>query len=395
MAKFDFIQRRLGVLLHPTSLPSGTLEDAFRWIDFMSESGLSVWQVLPFGIPQGGISPYQCLSAFAINPALVGHIPTSFDELSEEDFQEFCEQQRYWIDDFALYMIIRSKFDQQPWFEWPALYKQRDSKTLDEVKHHYSKELKSIKLEQCYIASKWQKIHDYCQQRDIHVFGDLPIFVAHDSADVWTHQELFLLDRKGLPSVVAGVPPDYFSETGQRWGNPHYNWEAMQSEQFEWWMQRFHHNFEWFDLLRIDHFRGFDSVWMIDASCETAIDGYWQKFPGDSLLNTLKNEMALRGTTLPLVAEDLGVITDEVRALKKKYHLPGMSVLQFSFDEHDDNPHKPKNVKSETVIYTGTHDNDTSLGWFRSLSEDVQQHVLRSMEVENSDQIVEKMIKMV
>lgn len=398
VAQFDFSQRRLGTILHPTSLPSGTLEDAFRWIDFMSQSGLSVWQVLPFGIPQGGLSPYQCLSAFAINPALFGHIPSITSDLPEgelkaESFQTFCERQRYWLDDFALYMIIKSQFSQRPWFEWPQQYKERDPKIMEEIEGRFVNAIRNIKRQQYALSIRWQQIHQYCRQRDIHIFGDMPIFVAHDSADVWAHQGLFLLDSEGQPTVVAGVPPDYFSETGQRWGNPHYNWDAMEDEQFEWWKQRFHHNFEWFDLLRIDHFRGLESVWMIDVECETAVDGYWQKVPGDKLLTVLQNEMNKSGQVLPLVAEDLGIITDEVRALKHRYHLPGMSVLQFAFDEFEDNPHKPKNVGPETVIYTGTHDNDTTLGWFNSLSAEVQHHVLQNLGLESADRIVTKMIE--
>jgi len=395
MAKYNLSQRRLGTLLHPTSLPSGTLNDAFRWLDFMSQAGLSVWQVLPLGIPQGGLSPYQCLSAFAINPSLFGHIPSTDDDLDVEGFQKFCERQSYWLNDFALYMIIKSKFEQRPWYTWPEPYRLRDPKIVDEIQDHYVNGIKTIKWQQYYIATRWQEIRDYSQSRDIHIFGDLPIFVAHDSADVWAHQELFLLDDMGQPTLVAGVPPDYFSDTGQRWGNPHYNWEAMEENNFEWWLQRFHHNYEWFDLLRIDHFRGLEAVWMIDKDCETAVDGYWQKVPGNKLLDALKEVMAVNDNALPLVAEDLGIITDEVRALKKKYHLPGMSVLQFGFDEFDDNPHKPKNVGPETVVYTGTHDNDTTLGWFHSLPAETQQHVLQSMGLKSGKRIVEKMIEMI
>jgi len=395
MTQFNFKQRRLGTLLHPTSLPSGTLEDAFRWLDFMSQSGLSVWQVLPFGIPQGGLSPYQCLSAFAINPALVGDIPSTDVDFDEDGFRTFCEKQRYWLDDFALYMMIKSKFEQRPWFEWPQSYRDREPKIMEEIGSHYMDGIENIKWQQYYISTRWQQILQYSQQRDIHIFGDMPIFVAHDSADVWAHRELFLLDSEGQPTVVAGVPPDYFSEAGQRWGNPHYNWDAMEAENFEWWMQRFHHNFEWFDLLRIDHFRGLEAVWMIDAECETAVDGYWQKVPGDKLLMTLQEEMAKRDKVLPLVAEDLGIITDEVRALKSRYHLPGMSVLQFSFDKFDDNPHKAKNVGPETVVYTGTHDNDTTLGWFQSLPVETQHDVLQNLGLDDGEQIVLKMIEVI
>ncbi len=393
MTQFNFQQRRLGVLLHPTSLPSGTLEDAYRWIDFMDQSGLTVWQVLPFGIPQGGLSPYQSLSAFAINPALMGHLPAGGGDLEGERFREFCDRQHYWLDDFALYMIIKTKFSQKPWFEWPRQYRDREPQLMKSVQDHNSQEISNIKWQQYYLSFCWQQILDYCRDRDIHIFGDMAIFVAHDSADVWAHQSLFLLDAKGQPAVVTGVPPDYFSETGQRWGNPHFNWEEMERDGFKWWLERFFHNFEWFELMRIDHFCGFETVWMINAASRTAEDGYWQKVPGGRLLTVLYDEMARLNIVLPLVAEDLGIITDEVRALKNSYHLPGMAVLQFSFDELGDNPHKPANIKEETVVYTGTHDNDTTLGWFNSLTPDTRQYVLSYLGLDNDEEIVEKMIE--
>ena len=225
------------------------------------------------------------------------------------------------------------------------------------------------------------------------LFGDMPIFVAHDSADVWAHPELFLLDTDGNMKAVTGVPPDYFSETGQRWGNPHYDWDAMRKDDFAWWKSRIHHHLELFDLVRIDHFRGLEAAWVINASCETAVDGHWQKIPGDELLASIKSSIGNHDDWLPFVAEDLGVITPEVTALRKKYHLPGMSILQFGFDAFEDNPHKPQNITEDTVVYTGTHDNDTTKGWFNSLDDDVKNHVLKTLnlpivnasEVEDSD----------
>jgi len=217
----------------------------------------------------------------------------------------------------------------------------------------------------------------------------MPIFVAYDSADVWANQSLFRLNDQGQPTVVAGVPPDYFSETGQRWGNPHYDWNAMQADGFAWWLQRLQHHLDWFDMVRIDHFRGLEAVWIINADCETAIDGYWEKTPGDALLQQLQDQM---GTNLPLVAEDLGIITPEVTALRDKYQLPGMAVLQFSFDHFDDNPHKPKNMPANCIAYTGTHDNDTTQGWLNSLSEGERHHVMHQLQIGDESQALNAMI---
>jgi 4-alpha-glucanotransferase len=216
----------------------------------------------------------------------------------------------------------------------------------------------------------------------------MPIFVAYDSADIWANPDLFLLNDDLTPEYVAGVPPDYFSETGQRWGNPHFDWDQMQLDDFAWWMQRFAHHFDLFDLVRIDHFRGLEAVWMIPESSPTAVDGFWQKTSGDALLATLRNRIG----ELPLVAEDLGIITPEVVDLRKKYGLPGMAVLQFGFDEFDDNPHKPKNIENDTVVYTGTHDNNTTLGWYHSLDADVQQHVHAVLGMSADQDVVDTLI---
>ena len=388
MQEYHFLQRRAGVLLHPTSLPSRTLDDAYRWLDFMAESGLSVWQVLPLGKPQAGLSPYQCLSAFAANPALLSNIPPAGEaELAEDAYQEFCRSQAHWLIDFALFTALKRHFDNLAWFHWPARYRDRDSATLIEAGAQFAEAMEQVKWQQFVLHREWQSIRRYAAKRGIHLFGDMPIFVAHDSADVWACQERFLLDDQGMAIQVTGVPPDYFSETGQRWGNPHYDWEYMEQEGFRWWLDRLHHHFDWFDLVRIDHFRGLEAVWMIYADSDTAIDGYWQEVPGDKLLAMLQKEMG----EIPLVAEDLGIITDEVRALKKRFRLPGMSVLQFSFDSFADNPHKPANIKPNTVVYTGTHDNDTTLGWFRTLDPGAQQYVLETLGIESADEVVGRM----
>ena len=386
MSLFQMNQRRAGILLHPTSLPSHTFDDAERWLDFLALSGITVWQMLPLGVPLDGLCPYQCTSAFATNPVLLEEIP----RLDENDpgFAAFSESQHFWLDDYALFVLLKERFSQKAWYQWPEEYKSRDTATLDALRRSHPQQLQLICWEQYQLHAAWQKIRQHAAKLGIALFGDIPIFVAHDSADVWMWPELFLLDEEGMPTVVTGVPPDYFAETGQRWGNPHYDWERMQENGFKWWLQRLQHHFEWFELVRIDHFRGLVAVWEIDAQCETAIDGFWQETPGEQLLTALQQQIG----DLPLVAEDLGIITDEVIALKQQFHLPGMAVLQFSFDYFDDNPHKPRNILPCTVSYTGTHDNDTTLGWYRSLDEREQRHVLEVLEIDSQDEVVYAMI---
>ena len=379
-------QRRCGVLLHPTSLPSHNFSDATQWLDFMQQCGLSLWQVLPLEPPQNGYSPYQCTSAFAMNPALLARsLPV---DLENAAYQAFCHAKQAWLDDYALFVILKRGFNDLPWYQWPKSYRSRDNDMLDLVRKNKQDEIEQIKWEQFLLHSEWQTIHRDANQRDILLMGDMPIFVAHDSAEVWANQTLFKLDENGMVEVVAGVPPDYFSETGQRWGNPHYNWKAMQQTAFDWWVKRIQHHCECFDLVRIDHFRGLAAVWEIDADCETAMEGLWIDTPGDELLRTLQNKLG----ELPLVAEDLGVITEDVIELKTKYGLPGMSVLQFSFDHFEDNPHKPHNIQPNTVCYTGTHDNDTTLGWYETQDEETKHFIRELLAIDETTDIVDAMI---
>jgi 4-alpha-glucanotransferase len=379
-----------GVLLHPTSFPSARLNgDAFRWMDFMAEAGLHVWQMLPLGVPQNNLSPYQCYSAFAMNPALMAEDAEIFNEHKQDnDFKAWYQQEHDWLNDYALFMVLKQEHSLAAWFQWPDMYKYRDEKALEKFRQNNLASIFEIYWQQYQLYSRWQRICDYARERKIYLFGDMPLFVAHDSADVWARQDNFLLDEDGMPTVVAGVPPDYFSETGQNWGNPHYNWEVMQQNQFDWWIRRLKNHLQLFDLVRIDHFRGLEAVWMIDAACETAEEGYWQKVPGDKLLQTLHEEMG----EVPLVAEDLGIITQEVNDLREQFNFPGMSVLQFSFDGFEDNPHKPQNIGYDRVVYTGTHDNDTTQGWFDSLDEDMQQHVLESLGIDKPAQLIDTLI---
>ena len=379
--------RHAGILLHVTSLPSGRLDDdALRWLDFLADAGLSVWQVLPLVIPDAHGSPYQSESAFAMDPRLM---PVRSKPIDEDDFAAFCEQQAYWLDDFALFRVLKPRFDHRHWTEWPSEYRHRDPVALAELRARRADELDKTRRQQYRLARAWARIRRHASDLGIALFGDIPIFVAHDSAETWAQPENFLLDDEGQPTYVTGVPPDYFSATGQRWGNPHYRWDRMLADGFSWWHARMRHQFDLFDIVRIDHFRGLVGVWMIDVDSDTAMDGTWQETPGDALLASLQE----RYPDLPIVAEDLGVITEGVRALRRKYDLPGMAVLQFAFDHFDDNPHKPANIKPDDVVYTGTHDNDTCVGWFQKLEEQERAFVFEVLGQPPTDDIATLMIK--
>lgn len=392
--------RRAGILLHPTSLPghseNGELgAEAYRFIDFLAQSGLSVWQTLPLGPTHGDRSPYQCLSVHAGNPLLIScdtlaskgwldraavqHPPAQrravleqaqrgfYEHASDADrhaYDTFKQQQHYWLEDYALYVAVREDNRSLPWWEWPQPLRDRQQSAIADAYQRLGVAIEAVRLEQFIFFDQWQSLRRYANEKGIWIFGDMPIFVAHDSVDVWASRDQFALDAEGHAKVVAGVPPDYFSETGQRWGNPHYDWERMRADGFSWWIQRVQSQLALFDIIRIDHFRGFESYWEIPADSTTAIHGRWVKAPGDELFHTLH----ARFDPLPLVAEDLGIITDEVTALRRAYSLPGMKVLQFAFGGDAKNPYLPHNHEPNYVVYTGTHDNDTTLGWFRSQS---------------------------
>jgi len=379
----NFDTHRAGLLLHPTSLPSGTLADGGRWLDFLQAAGFGVWQMLPLGIPLTGLSPYQCASAFAVNPAL---FPDS--DVDPHGYADWQARQAHWLDDFARFMVIKAELQGAPWTEWPRALRDRAPGVLVRFDVAHADALEAVKRAQYRAVVQWHELRGQAAARGIQLFGDMPIFVAHDSADVWAQRDQFLLDEAGHPTVVAGVPPDYFSATGQRWGNPHYNWAAMQADGFAWWRARLAAHFEWFDLVRIDHFRGLAAAWTIPASEPTAIHGEWIEAPGAALLQAFADKMG----ALPLVAEDLGVITPDVTALRHQFGLPGMAVLQFAFDQHADNPHTPENVHPDTVYYTGTHDNDTTLGWWRTLPEEARQQVMQQLGVSNPDAVPDAMI---
>jgi len=399
--------RRAGILLHPSSLPgeaeNGTLgTEALRFVDFLAESGLHVWQMLPLGPTHADRSPYQCLSVHAGNPRLIsfarlatwGWLPRSADlpaasgvarlrllaqaqqtflaQGGARDVQLFDAAHAFWLDDYALYMTLRDVHDHRPWWQWPEPVRDREPAALAAARAQYADDLALVRFEQFVFFRQWHELRQAAQARGVQLFGDLPIFVAHDSADVWAQRDYFDLDSTGQPHVVAGVPPDYFSPTGQRWGNPLYDWTRLQADGFRWWVERLRTQFDLFDLVRIDHFRGFEACWQIPADEATAINGRWVPVPGEALFQALQNEFG----TLPLVAEDLGLITPAVHRLRERFGLPGMRILQFAFDGGADNPYLPHNHEENSVVYTGTHDNDTTVAWFEGLPVEQQCVVL-------------------
>ena len=400
-------QRRAGVLLHISSLPSvnyvGDLGvEAYHFVDFLHSIGASVWQTLPINMPHADNSPYQCLSAHAGNPDfislealhaqgllakddltglitnkshLIARAYQAFsqaeDKKQQQSFTKFCKKHAHWLKDFALFLALRNKFNQAGWQYWPESYKNRDAKTLKLASKELAQEIAVIQFAQFLFFSQWLSLKAYAATKKVYLFGDIPIFVAYDSAEVWAQPYLFKLDFDKNMAVVAGVPPDYFSETGQRWGNPHYNWDAMAAEGYAWWISRMETQSKLFDIVRIDHFRGLEAAWEIPSNENTAINGQWVLAPGDALLAAITKALP----SICLVAEDLGIITDEVDALRNKYNLPGMKILQFAFSGTEDNPYLPHHIEANSVAYTGTHDNDTTLGWYNALNEQDREYV--------------------
>jgi 4-alpha-glucanotransferase len=377
--------RASGILLHLSSLPgpgsSGTLgEAACRFVDFLVAAGFSYWQMLPLGSTDRYGSPYQAASAFAGDPALLAPNPESpplagagiRELVLGSEFADFLDATHHWLDDYALYQVIRSHHPDCGWHQWPEPLRRRDPKALVAVRRDHADACRAVQIEQFLFDRQWRALRRYAADRGVRLIGDLPLFVAHGSADVWCHPDQFLLDDSGQQLTVAGVPPDYFSATGQWWGNPHYRWEAMARDGFRWWRQRLNHLAWQFDLVRFDHFRGLEACWEIPAGATSAAAGRWVPGPGSRLLDALAREH----WPLPLIAEDLGVITPAVEELRDRYGLPGMKILQFAFDSDASNPYLPHNHRPNAVVYTGTHDNDTTLGWFGGLAVAQQQHVL-------------------
>ncbi|MEB3180546.1 MAG: 4-alpha-glucanotransferase [Nostocaceae cyanobacterium] len=415
--------RSSGILLHPTSFPSrfgiGDLgTQAYNFIDFLVNSAQQYWQVLPLGPTGYGNSPYASYSAMAGNPLLISpeklasagfleeqdfanlpafatdkvdfeqvipikmallkkacdNFKTQASSEQQQDFAGFCDSKAYWLEDYALFMALKDSFEGRSWYTWDEEYAKRDPDAIEQASRRLVAEIIFYKFVQYEFFRQWTELKEYANERGIQIIGDIPIYVSHDSADVWGHPENFSLDEEtGEASMMAGVPPDYFSATGQLWGNPVYQWEKLEQQDFKWWVQRFEAMLDYVDIIRIDHFRGFEAYWAVPQGEETAMNGEWVKAPGEALFAAIKSKLG----KLPVLAEDLGVITPEVEELRDKFEFPGMKILQFAFGSDAGNPFLPYNIVRNCVIYTGTHDNDTTVGWFKEASEYEKQRFLQ------------------
>ncbi|MCB1704985.1 MAG: 4-alpha-glucanotransferase [Halioglobus sp.] len=404
--------RRAGVLLHPSSLPgpaySGCLgAEARRFIDLIADAGLQIWQFLPLGPTHPDRCPYQLISVHAGNPDLIdlqwlaqknwlsqrevdagqaspeakrraldlasgaffGQLHGTSDTAAR--YARFLEETAYWLEDYVRFQAFRDDLDRTPWTNWPAGLNRCEAGACDARAHELEAQLAALRFRQFVFHCQWHELRHYAHQRGILLFGDIPIYVHLESADVWAHQSLFNLDSDGHPVTVTGVPPDYFSEDGQLWGNPQYNWALMERTGFDWWLQRFASAARQFDIARIDHFRGLQAYWEIPAGATSAREGKWVAAPGRALLQAVREQYP----ELCLVAENLGIIGPEVEALRHEFDLPGMLILQFAFDGHPDNPYLPHRHAAGDIVYTGTHDNDTTLGWFEKLDAGLQERV--------------------
>ena len=402
--------RSSGILLHPTCLPGphgiGELgPEAHRFADFLRDAGQKIWQVLPLGPTGYGDSPYQCFSAFAGNPLLLSlDVLVERGYLNQRDldnrplfpsdhvdfnrviewklpllskayeglvnsgvdrsaYDDFCKRHAWWLDDFALFMALKQRHKFVMWTQWEAKYALRDPAALGQARRDLNDEIACQRFIQFEFQRQWTELKAHCASNGIRLMGDVPIYVALDSSDVWAHPELFELQPDGSPCVIAGVPPDYFSATGQLWGNPIYDWEQHAKQSYAWWITRFRRSLEMLDIIRLDHFRGFEAYWEVPGDEKTAVNGRWVKGPGAPLFEALQAALG----QLPIVAENLGVITPEVEALRERFGFPGMAILQFAFGDDPQAPDfKPHNYPHHRVAYTGTHDNDTAVGWWHS-----------------------------
>ena len=423
-------KRRLsGILMHPTSLPGiygiGDLgPESYAFVDYLKKSGQHLWQTLPLG-PTGQFNcPYQCFSSFAGQPLLISpdklkemHLLTwedlenvpafpadkvdyarvteyksklfkkayeAFCRLPENDsfvaqFNDFC-QEKEWLDDYAMFMAIKASKGGIYWLEWEKKYRKPTKSQKAVIARELEDAIRYEKFLQWLFFRQWAELKAYANENEVWLIGDIPIFVSPDSADVWAEPAMFKLDKDGFPKVVAGVPPDYFSKTGQLWGNPIYDWKYHKKTGFSWWMRRIKAQLTLSDIVRIDHFRGLESYWEVPAGAETAMEGKWVPGPGDDFFEAVRDNF---GEDLPLIAEDLGIITDDVRALRDRYDLPGMKILQFAFED-EDSAYLPYNQPANCVCYTGTHDNDTSVGWYQKASEKARDKVRRYMNTDAS-----------
>ncbi|MEK9628169.1 MAG: 4-alpha-glucanotransferase [Nitrospinota bacterium] len=400
-------KRKSGILLHITSLPSrfgiGDLgPGAYRFVEFLQQADQKIWQFLPLNPTTVGDSPYFSPSAFAgnyllispekmvedgwLNASDIDNVPAFSDGKVEYEkvgkwkqrclniaferaadlngnYEKFCFENNFWLNDYSIFMALKEHFGGTAWVDWPEEYKKRDAAALSDVKGKLRMEIEFEKFTQFLFFEQLKSLKAFCNEHAVKIFGDMPIYVTHDSSDVWANPEIFKLDEKGNPCLVAGVPPDYFSETGQLWGNPVYNWEALKKESYKWWMQRLKFNLEKMDLMRIDHFRGFVAAWEVPAGDETAENGSWKTVPGSDFFSKVMDQFP----DALIVAEDLGIITEDVRQLMDHCGLPGMKILVFAFDSDlETNPYLPHNYSENCVVYTGTHDCNTVRGWFEN-----------------------------
>lgn len=423
-------ERSSGILLHPTSLPGpygiGDIgPQAHDWIDFLADVGCGLWQVLPLGPTGYGDSPYQCFSAFAGNPYLISPdalvekgllekgdladrpefpdeevdygavIPWKLEVLDraydryqrgewaelERSMHSFREEQSHWLDDFALFMALKEAQGGGAWVDWPEDLRKREPEALEHAKQSFSEAIDRHTFRQFIFADQWDSLRQHAHEVKIRIIGDIPIFVAHDSAEVWARPELFYLDEDGNPTVVAGVPPDYFSATGQLWGNPLYRWQVHAANAYAWWIKRWESVLQLVDIVRLDHFRGFAGYWEVPADEETAENGRWMPGPGKHFFKILRKALG----ELPIIAEDLGVITPDVVELRDHFNLPGMIVVQFAFYGDPSETFLPHNHHEHKVIYTGTHDNDTSRGWYERVSEEERSFCRRYLGISGDD----------
>ncbi|MGM0558478.1 MAG: 4-alpha-glucanotransferase [Myxococcota bacterium] len=432
------VLRSSGILLHPTSLPGedgiGTLgESARAFVDRLAEAGQSWWQMLPLNPTGPGGSPYSATSTFAMNPMLIdvhqlgdqgwlrgqelhdyladrrpadddvdygdiepakaAILETAWQHWREQkqrkrEFGEFQDRESWWLEDFALYSALKQAHGDQPWRSWPDPLASREPEALEEARASHAEAIERVKFEQWIVHRQWTTLRDYAAERGVEMIGDIPIFVAMDSAEVWAHREYFQLDELGRAKFVSGVPPDYFSEEGQKWGNPLYDWDALEQAGYDWWLDRVKKVLETVDLIRLDHFRGFEAYWAVPADAENAVNGEWRDGPGDALFEAMRREFG----EVPFIAEDLGMITDEVRELRQRQDLPGMKVMQFAFDGSDDHPFLPHTYPELAVAYTGTHDNDTTRGWWEDLDDNTR-HQVRTYLSCSGGQVVWRMIE--
>lgn len=430
-------KRSSGILLHPSSLP-GTYgigdigPQAHRWIDFLAKAGCNLWQVLPLGPTGYADSPYQCFSAFAGNPYLIspemllndglltgndlasqpnfpdeqvdfGNVITwkldllnrAYAKMQEQshwktELEAFRQSQASWLEDFALFMAIKDVHKGAPWWTWEEELRDRNAQALEKVHKELTTEIEQQVFRQFTFFRQWQSLHDHMHHNGIQVIGDIPIFVAHDSADVWANPELFYLDDNGMPTVVAGVPPDYFSSTGQLWGNPLYRWDVHTARGYDWWLARIQDVLSVVDIVRIDHFRGFAGYWEIPADAPTAETGLWVPAPGKHLFQTIRHMLG----KLPIIAEDLGVITPDVEEMRDSLGLPGMKVLQFAFGSPDEAALPHNYTNPNCVIYTGTHDNDTTRGWYERIAHNSEGDLARRYLDSSGEEIAWDMIKL-